>query len=122
MRLTIVIASTVLILNAIFIGCSGYGSEYTPEEYSSDSFSFLYSSSYKGGSSSSAYSSAHNSSYYSSSSETLFIPDLEYDKNLNATVKLDSVWYKGSYAKTIQIGSYIWLAENAKEYPTWRTS
>jgi uncharacterized protein (TIGR02145 family) len=122
MRLTIVIASTVLILNAIFIGCSGYGSEYTPEEYSSDSFSFLYSSSYKGGSSSSTYSSAYNSSYYSSSSETLFIPDLEYDKNLNATVKLDSVWYKGSYAKTIQIGSYIWLAENAKEYPTWRTS
>ena len=122
MRLTIVIASAVLILNAIFIGCSGYGSEYTPEEYSSDSFSFFYSSSYKSGSSSSAYSSAYSSSYYSSSSESIFIPDLEYDKNLNATVKLDSVWYKGSYAKTIQIGSYIWLTENAKEYPTWRTS
>ena len=118
MRLTAILAIAVLILNAAFIACSGYGSDYTTEEYSSDSFSYFYSSSYNKGGSSSSYSSA----YYSSSSESLFIPDLEYDKNLNATVKLDSVWYKGTYTKTIQIGSYIWTTENANYYPTWRTS
>jgi uncharacterized protein (TIGR02145 family) len=134
MRNTLILSSFILTLTVLFVGCSGYGSDYTEEIFSSDSYSYNSSSSYKGSSSSTkgSSSSSENGSCSSesdpdldessSSEEIKSVPDLEFDKNLNATVKLDSVWYKGNYTKTIQVGNFIWTIENANEYPTWKTS
>ena len=132
MRLSTTLFYSTLISAALFAGCSGYGSDYTEEIFSSDSYSYYSSSSYKGSSSSTGRSSSSSetssssseidSDESSSSVEVVVVPSLEFNKNLNATVKLDSVWFKGNYTKTIQIGNYIWVAENANYYPTWKTS
>ena len=134
MKISIILASFILFLTVLFVGCSGYGSDYTEEIFSSDSYSYDSSSSYKGSSSSSNGSSSSSATgscssesdpdidESSSSEEIEIVPDLEFDKNLNATVKLDSVWYKGNYTKTIQVGNFIWTTENANYYPTWKTS
>ena len=134
MKISIILASFILFLTVLFVGCSGYGSDYTEEIFSSDSYSYDSSSSYKGSSSSSNGSSSSSATgscssesdpdldESSSSEEIKIVPDLEFDKNLNATVKLDSVWYKGNYTKTIQVGNFIWTTENANYYPTWKTS
>ncbi len=98
MRLNIALASILLFSSAALISCSGYGSNYTNEDYYEDMFSDWYSSSsydyYYYSSSSSRYSS---SSYYSTDNL------VDADTIVKSAADLPDSCYSGDEAYVQQI-------------------
>ena len=98
MRLNIALASILLFSSATLISCSGYGSNYTNEDYYEDMFSDWYSSSsydyYYYSSSSSRYSS---SSYYSTDNL------VDADTIVKSAADLPDSCYSGDEAYVQQI-------------------